>query len=216
MSSTRVILADDHPMMRAGVRSLLDAIEGVEVIAQASDGTEALALCGLYKPDILLIDISMPGLSGLDVTARITHEHPEIKVLILSMHGDDEYIRRAIHSGARGYLLKDAEESELSLAIRVVARGEMYLCSRASNRIVADYLRQSVSENVAAGELTPRQREVLYLIATGKPTKAIARELGIAVKTVETHRTQLMERLNIHDIAGLVRYAIRIGLISSE
>jgi DNA-binding NarL/FixJ family response regulator len=215
MGTTRVVIADDHNMLRAGVRSLLQQIESVELVGEAADGREALALVEQHRPDILLSDIAMPGLGGLEVAARVAAEYPEVGVIILSMHADEEYVRRAVRAGARGYLLKDSDEAELALAIRAVVRGETYLSPRASQHVVAGYLKQA-EDAPAAGRLTPRQQEVLRLIAQGEPTKAIARRLKISAKTVETHRTQLMERLGIHDIAGLVRYAIRVGLIASD
>ncbi len=156
----------------------------------------------------------MPGLSGLDVAAKVSQEYPETKVVILSMYKDEEYIRQAIMVGAAGYLLKDSDTEELGLALHAVARGEAYLSPAVSKCLVAGYRRQATGEAGESGMLTGRQREVLRLIARGLSTKAIARRLGISIKTVETHRAQLMARLGIHDVAGLVRYAIRNGLVS--
>jgi DNA-binding NarL/FixJ family response regulator len=216
VDTIRVILADDHTLLRAGLRALLEDLPGVEVVAEAADGVEALALVEAHRPDVVLMDIAMPHLTGLDVAARLRQERPEARVLILSMHKDEAYVRRAVLAGAAGYLLKDSDTEELALAIRAVARGETYLSPAVSKHLVADYRRQAGGQADPAGGLTPRQREVLRLIAEGATTKAIARRLGISIKTVESHRTLLMERLGIHDVAGLVRYAIRVGLITPE
>ena len=216
MTHTRVMLADDHTLMRAGVRALLEDLEGVEVVAEAADGPEALAMVEAHRPDVLLADIAMPGFNGLDLTARLAEARPEVKVIILSMYHDEEYVRRAVLAGAKGYLLKTSDPAELGLAIRAVMSEGTYLSPAVSKHLVADYLRQAAGGAGPAAELTPRQREVLRRIAQGQSTKAIARTLAISVKTVETHRTQLMERLDIHEVAGLVRYAIRVGLISPD
>ena len=213
MTPIRVLLADDHALIRAGVRSLLASLEGIVVVAEAADGIEALDRIAALQPDVALIDIAMPGLDGLEVAARVTRDQPRTRVIILSMHLDEEYVRQAMQVGATGYLLKDLGTSELELAIRAVARGETYLSPAVSTQVLAGYLRYCGGEAGPAGPLTPRQREVLGLIAEGLTTKAIARRLGIAVKTAETHRTELMDRLDIHDIAGLVRYAMRFGMV---
>lgn len=216
METTRVLLADDHTLLRAGLRSLLEELPGIEVVAEAADGREALALVEAHRPDVVLMDIAMPHLNGLDVAARLRQEQPEVNILILSMYKDEAYVRRAILAGAAGYLLKDSDTEELGLALRAVARGETYLSPAVSTHLVADYRRQAGGRFGPAGGLTPRQREVLRLIAEGRTSKAIARRLGIGIKTVESHRTMLMERLGIHDVPGLVRYAIRVGLITPE
>ena len=216
MTPIRVLLADDHALVRAGVRSLLETLRDVVVIAEAADGAEALALIAAHRPDVALLDINMPKLSGLEVTARAAGSVPPTRVLIVSMHVDEEYVREAIRAGAAGYLLKDSGTSELETAIRAVARGETYLSPAASTHLVAGFQRHESGEAPAPDPLTPRQREVLRLVAEGLPTKAIARKLGISVKTAEAHRTQLMDRLDIHEIAGLVRYAIRTGLVAAE
>jgi DNA-binding NarL/FixJ family response regulator len=212
----RVILADDHTLLRAGLRALLEDLPGVEVVGEAVDGLVALALAEALRPDVVLMDISMPGLGGLDAATRLRGERPEVRVLILSMHKDEAYVRRAVEAGAAGYLLKDSDTEELDLALRAVARGESYFSPAASTHLVAGYGTRAGERAGAPGGLTGRQREVLCLIAAGRTTKAIARHLDISVKTVETHRALLMDRLGIHDVAGLVRYAIRTGLISAE
>jgi DNA-binding NarL/FixJ family response regulator len=213
----RTLLADDHALMRAGLRSLLEEMAGVEVVAEAADGHEALRLIGELKPDVALFDISMPGLNGLEAAARAAREHPRTRVIILSMHVlsmhvDDEYVRRALAAGAAGYLLKSSDPSELEMALRAVGRGESWLAPEVSSRVMA-YARGDKSGGSGPLELlTPRQREVLQLIAEGHSNKEIAHRLNLGVKTVETHRSELMERLDIHGTAGLVRYAIRVGI----
>jgi DNA-binding NarL/FixJ family response regulator len=186
------------------------------VVAETGDGRQALRLAQEVQPDVILMDISMPGLNGLEATARVVGEHPDIRVIMLSMHADEEYVLRALRAGASGYLLKDSDAAELKLAITAVVRGETYLSPQVSKHVIADYLRLVGNESGAHEQLTPRQREVLQLIAEGHTTKQIAQILSVSEKTAMTHRAQLMERLDIHDIAGLVRYAIRTGLVSSD
>ena len=215
METIRVLIADDHTLVRAGIRALLQGLVGVEVVAEAGDGVEAMALAKVHRPDVLVTDIAMPHVSGLELAGRVTREMPETRVIILSMHGNEEYASRALQAGAAGYLLKDSGLAELELAIRAVARGDTYLSPAVSKHVIADYLRRTGGTPPESGSLTPRQRQVLRLIAEGKSTKAIARLLGVGVKTVETHRAHLMDRLDIHDVAGLVRHAIRIGLVEA-
>ncbi len=209
----RILIADDHALVRAGFRSLLEEMPEVQVVAEAADGSEALRLVGEVKPDLALLDISMPGLNGLDLAERIAAGHPRTRVIILSMHVDDEYVRRALAAGASGYVLKKSDRSELEAAVRAVARGEIWLAPPLTQRVAAAYARDS---RPGEQRLTPRQREVLQLIAEGLSTKEIAQRLEVSVKTVESHRSELMERLDIHGIAGLVRYAIRVGIIQPE
>jgi DNA-binding NarL/FixJ family response regulator len=210
----RILLADDHSLVRAGMRALIADLPGIEVVAEAGDGQEALRLVHETKPDIALLDISMPGLNGLEVTARIRRERPATRVIVLSMHGDDESVRRALVLGAAGYLLKNSDRRELDLAFCAVARGEVWLSPAVSKRVAAIYAEGARPASEGPLEvLTPRQREVLQLIAEGLSSKEIASRLGVGLKTVDTHRTELMERLGIHGVAGLVRYAIRVGLV---
>jgi DNA-binding NarL/FixJ family response regulator len=209
----RVLLADDHSLVRAGIRLLLEGIAGVSVVAEAEDGHEALKLVAEHKPDVALLDITMPGLNGLDATARVIQESPRTRVIILTMHADDEYIRRAIQAGAAGYLLKNSHRHELELAIRAVAGGEAWLSPAISKRVIVAWSEKWLE--FPPQELTARQREVLQLIAEGLSTREIARRLSLSVKTVDSHRTQLMDRLGIHGIAALVRYAIREGIVSA-
>jgi len=211
----RVLLADDHALVRAGLRKLLESLSGVAIVGEAGDGREALALVASKNPDLVLLDITMPGLNGLEAAERIGREHPGTRVILLSMHASEEHVLRALRAGAAGYLPKDAALEELELAINAVRRGEIYL-SPAVSRHVSDYVRRTGAETEPRESLTPRQREILQLIAEGQSTKRIAGTLGVSVKTVETHRSQLMEKLDIHDVAGLVRYAIRIGLVSPD
>jgi DNA-binding NarL/FixJ family response regulator len=213
IGSIRVVLAEDHALVRAGLRRLLDGAPGIEVLAEADDGREALRLVGEHLPDVLVMDITMPGLNGLNAAARVVTEYPQCRVIILSMHDNEEYVWQALHAGASGYLLKDASPTELELAIRAVARGGSYLSPRVSRYLVSDYVRRVSSERSPLDRLTPRQREIVQLIAEGYTNPEIARTLGISLKTVETHRSQLMQRLEIHDVAGLVRYAVRMGLV---
>lgn len=216
MNTIRILLADDHTLLRAGIRSLLEKMAGVTVVGEAADGREALNLVKEVQPSIVLMDIAMSGLNGLEATSRIVKEFPNSKVIILSMHANEEYVLQSLRAGAVGYLLKDAATAELELAIQSVARGDTYLSPAISRRVIDDYLGRTNGQKSPMEQLTPRQREVLQLIAEGKSTKEMAFLLNLSVKTVETHRVQLMDRLNIHDVPGLVRYAMRIGLISAD
>lgn len=223
MSRIRIILADDHTLVRSGIRSLLQNIPGVQVIAEAGDGRQALDLIEQQQPDLVLMDIAMPGLNGLEALTRISKAYPKVRVVVLSMHANEEYVLQALRAGAAGYLLKDAATPELEIAVKAVAQGKTYLSPTISQQVVDEYLRRTNADQGIQGspldafeQLTPRQREVLQLIAEGNTGQQIARKLNISVKTVETHRLQLMARLNIHDIAGLVRYAIRMGIVSEE
>src|SRR5690606_18193892 len=223
MDQITVLLADDHSLVRAGIRSLLQKMHNVQVVAEAHNGRDALKLIEEIRPDVVLLDIAMPELNGLEVAARVSKDMPEVKIAILSMHADEEYVLQALRAGAAAYLLKDSAPTELEFAIVAVARGETYLSPAISKRVVDDYLRrvsdspqENKTEMAAYVQLTPRQREILQLIVEGNTTKEIAYKLNVSVKTVESHRTLLMERLGIKDVTGLVRYAIRTGLISPE
>lgn len=212
----RVVLADDHHLVRAGVRALLDAIPEVEVVAEAGDGREALAAIETHRPDVALLDITMPGMNGLEVAARAGTASPKTRVLVLSMHQAPAYVAQALRAGVAGYLLKDSAAVELSVALRAVARGESYLSPAISKQVVDRFLRGDEPAADPLSALTARQKEILQLIAEGRSTKEIAGILDVSAKTVEAHRAQLMERLDIRDVAGLVRFAIRVGLISPE
>lgn len=215
--SIRVVLADDHPIVRAGIRAELEKLPEVEVVAEASDGREAIELTRTHEPHLVFMDISMRGLNGLEATARITKEFPKVKVVILSMHQNEEYFWQALKSGASGYLLKKAATAELSTAVPRVCGGEIYLTREISNRLVKRLpLQQIAHQKSPLEKLTDRQREILQLIAEGQTTKAIALILKVSPKTVEYHRAKLMERLNIFDIPGLVRFALQSGLIAQD
>ena len=213
MKKIKVLLADDHALIRAGLVKLLESMPDIEVLGEANDGLQLLELAHALRPDLVLMDIAMPGLNGLETTARLLKAAPGTKVIILSMHQDEQYVRQALRVGTSGYLLKDSAPTELSLAIHAVARGDTYLSPAISRGVVSDYVtRLRNDDNQIA--LTPRQREVLQLIAEGKSTKEIAQRLDLSVKTIDTHRTLLMKQLDIHEVAGLVRYALRAGLIA--
>jgi DNA-binding NarL/FixJ family response regulator len=216
----RVLLADDHHLVRAGIRALLESLPDVEIVAEAGDGQEALAALVRTKPDIALVDISMPGLNGLELAQRASREIPETRLVILSVHGDASHVAQALRAGAKGYLVKDAAADELPILVRSVMRGETYLSPSISRHVVEGFLGRASTPPGESSEqpelLTSRQREILQLVAEGRSTKEIASLLDLSVKTVETHRAQIMERLDIHDLAGLVRYAVRAGLVSPE
>jgi DNA-binding NarL/FixJ family response regulator len=215
----RVLLADDHTLVRAGIRALLESLPEIEIVAEASDGRQALELLLAVQPDVALLDISMPSLNGLEVAARVATTSPRTRLVILSMHGDPAHVAQALRAGVAGYLLKDAAVDELPVLLRAVTRGETYLSPGISKQVVAGFLQRSQGGepgSPADDRLTPRQREILQLIAEGKSSKEIAHLLDISLKTVETHRAQIMDRLDIRDVAGLVRYAVRTGLVSSD
>jgi DNA-binding NarL/FixJ family response regulator len=216
VSVLRILLADDHALVRAGIRLLLESLSEIEVVGEAADGHEALRLVAERHPDLALVDVSMPGLNGLEMTMRAVKEHPRLRVLILSMHADEEYVRQALRAGAAGYLLKNADRSEFELAVRAVARGDTWLSPAVSKTIAAAFARDDRAPQGPFERLTPRQREILQLIAEGRSTKEIAQRLGLSVKTVETHRARLMERLGVRGVPGLVRYAISVGIIRPD
>ena len=218
----RVVLADDHNLVRAGLRALLERLPEVEVVGEAANGREALALITKERPDLALLDIGMPELNGLDAAARIAREAPRTRLVMLSMHANESYVAQAIRLGVAGYVLKESCADELPVLLRAVMAGETYLSPGVSKTLVEALKTKLAAGGDAAAEhdapgsvLTPRQREILQLIAEGKSTKEIAGALDLSVKTVETHRAQIMERLDIHDVAGLVRYAIRLGLVDA-
>lgn len=216
MNPIRVLLADDHALVRAGFRSLLDKMPGVEVVGEASNGHEALELAKSELPNLVLMDIEMPDVSGLEALPRIVKTFPSIKVAILSAYATEEYVSRALRCGASGYMLKDAATVELELLINSVVHDKTYLSPLVSRIVINTYMERVAEESSPLEQLTARQREILQLIAEGNNTKEIAYRLGIGVKTVESHRLQLMARLEIYDVSGLVRYAIHAGLVSSE
>ena len=212
----RVLLADDHKLVRAGFRAMLDSLGDVEIVGETGDGREALELIRQHRPDVALLDITMPSLTGLEVAARVANEMQNVRIIILSMHTTEDYIARAVRAGVSGYLLKNADPVELELALRAAVNGQMYMSPTVSKQLVEDYLRRMGPDAGPEEQLTARQREILQLIAEGKSTKDIAVTLDLSIKTVETHRKDLMDRLGIHDVAGLVRYAIRAGIIKAD
>jgi DNA-binding NarL/FixJ family response regulator len=208
------LLVDDHALVRAGLRSLLQGITGVQVVGEASNGREGLHMMKSEHPDIVIMDISMEELNGLEALERASKELPNIRIIILTMHDDREHVLQALRAGAAGYLLKDSLATELELAIRSVAhdRHKKYLSPSISHHLVDQYMQHEGAEERDADELTPRQREILQLIAEGHSTKEIAAKLGVSPKTVEAHRAQMFGRLKIHSVAELTKYAIRKGI----
>ena len=216
MTPIRVALVDDHTLVRQGIRALLDRIEGVLVVAEAGGGREALDLIEAIRPDVALMDITMPGLNGIETTIEIRKRSPATRVLILSVHSTGDFVAQALRAGASGYLMKDATPMELEYALRAVVRGETFLSPRVSGELVDRFVRTADVGQSPLELLTPRQRQILRLIAEGHSTKQIASLLTVSVKTVESHRALLMERLGIHDVAGLTLFAVRAGLVASD
>ena len=204
---TRVVLADDHDMVRSGIKALLSMIDGVEVIAEARDGNELIQLAESLNPDIVMTDISMPGMDGIAAISQIHSRHPQIRLLVLSMYDTVDFVKRAVANGACGYLMKDAPPFELELAVRSVMATGSYFSPAIAQRLLQP------SEPTIDDELTQRQIEILKLIAQGRASKEIAFELGLSPKTVDVHRARIMERLRLNDIASLTLYAVRKGLV---
>ena len=216
MSALRVLIADDHALVRSGIRLLVESLDGLDVVAEAGDGLETLELVRSHRPDVLLLDLTLPGLNGLAVLDRLRGAPGAPQVIVLSMHSGPEYVARALNSGAAGYLVKDSAFDELAAALEAVRQRRGYLSSALDAEVIARF-RDGLGEGKdELAVLTPRQRQILQLIAEGQGTRQIAGRLHVSVKTVETHRAQLMERLGIRDVAGLVRFAIRVGLIESR
>lgn len=208
----RVVLADDHTIVRQGLRALLAAEDDMQVVGEASDGRQAVSICAQVKPDVIVMDVGMPELNGVDATRLVRKESPTTRVVILSMHACDEHVRPAIRAGASGYLLKGAGLDDLVAAIRAVSRGAAFFSPEVAKVLVRDVR----SDGEPAPELSGREREVLQLVGEGKSSPEIAKILHLSAKTVEGHRARIMTRLNIHDVAGLVRYAVRVGLVSTD
>jgi two-component system response regulator NreC len=209
--AVRVMLADDHEMVRQGLRVLLER-EGFEVVAEAPDGREAMKLCEIHRPEVAILDLAMPLLNGVDAAREIIKTNPRIKVILLTMHTEDHLILESLRAGVTGYVLKTKASGELVQSLRAVCRGEMFLTQSISRTIVQAFLQK---DDLPEKPISDRERQVLQLVAEGKTTKEIAALLGISVKTAESHRSNMMEKLDIHDTAGLVRYAIRKGIIQS-
>jgi two-component system response regulator NreC len=212
----RVVLADDHVVVRKGLRFVLDREADIEVVGEAGDGSQAVELVGELTPELVVMDIAMPRLGGIDATAQITKRYPGVAVIILSMYSDEEYIVRALAAGAKGYLLKDSAEEDLVAAVRSVSTGRPFFSPVIANMLLDDYLRQMQQRGLTDSYdmLSDREKEVLYLLAEGKTNKEVAATLGISPYTVETHRNHLMQKLNLHNTAEIVLYAVRKKLIA--
>lgn len=215
MKRIRILLADDHAMVRAGIRALLEKQSELVVVGEAQTGGEALELAKHEHPDILLVDIAMPEMNGLEVVRQLAKDLPDVRCIILTMHADEEHVWQALQAGAAGYLIKGSSLGELELAIKAVSQGKPYLSPGVSGPIIREYIRRTGNDEGSSTNLTARQHEILRLIAEGKTTKQMAFLLGVSIKTVESHRTLLMKRLGVNDIASLVKHALKIGLVQS-
>jgi DNA-binding NarL/FixJ family response regulator len=217
MNRIRVLIADDHTIVRAGIRLLLQAEPDIEVVGEAGDGQEAIAQTEALRPNVVVMDIGMPGVSGLEATREIKRRWPQVQVLVLTMHRSDDYFFRMLEAGASGYVLKGADPGDLITAVRVAARGDVFLYPSMAKQLVADYLGrvQAGEERASYDGLTDREREVLRLVAEGLTTPEIAEALNLSVNTVQTHRRRIMEKLNLHSRVELIKYAIRRGLIQA-
>jgi two-component system, NarL family, response regulator NreC len=217
MDTIKILLADDHKLLREGLRALIEEQRNMTVVAEAEDGRSAVRLATKLSPDIIVMDISMPGLNGIDATRQITAESPGIKVIALSMHADRNFVVEMFKAGAAGYLLKDCAFEELILAIRAVSSKKAYLSSKLSDTMIKDYVNLFPKKKLSAfSALTAREREVLQLLAEGKSTREVAAKLNVSTKTVETFRRLIMKKLDIHSVAELTKYAIRTGLTSLD
>ena len=212
----RVLLADDHRIVRDGLHALLEAEEDLEIVGEAEEGRTAVLLAAQTKPDVVIMDIGMPDLNGMEATRRIMEAVPEVKVIALSMHSDRRFIEGMFKAGAAGYLLKDAAYEELVRAVRTVVSGRPYLCPTIAATVIDGYVHPAGGRDSARSVLTPREREVLQLLAEGNSTKQIALSLDVSVKTVETYRSRLMEKLDLRSVAELTKYAVREGLTFLE
>jgi two-component system, NarL family, response regulator NreC len=211
----RVLVADDHTIIRSGLRLLLERQGGFEVVAEASDGRQAVDLAERERPDVVMLDIGMPNLNGIEATKQIMAKLPQVKVIVLSMHSDETYVLKALRAGARGYLLKDSAESDIMNAIRAVQEGKAYFSPEISRMLVDDYMRQLQQRGIddTYELLTAREREILQMLAEGKSNKDIASMLNLSTYTVETHRSHILQKLNLHTLPELILYAVRKGII---
>jgi len=217
MGKIKVLVADDHTILRQGIKALLENQEGIEVVGEAKDGREAIKVTEELLPDVIMMDIAMPGLNGLEATRRIKKKFPKMKVLVLTMYANEEYIFQILNAGANGYLVKETAFQDLISAIKAVYRGESFMSPSISKKVVNGYIQHAREDKKKSCEvLTPREREVLQLIAEGNSSKKIAAALFISPKTVETHRTHIMDKLNIHNRSGLIKYAIRKGMVDID
>ena len=216
MNSVRIVLADDHTVMRNGLRLLLERQPNLQVVAEASDGRQAVALTESINPDVVIMDIGMPNLNGIEATRQIVSQNPRAAVAILSMHADESYVIRALKAGARAYLLKDSAEADLLAAVRALTEGKSFFSPAISKILVEDYMRQLENRGVEDTYelLTNREREILQLLAEGKTNKEVAVALGISVKTVDAHRANIMHKLNLHSVPELILYAVRKRIIA--
>ncbi len=216
MSQIRIVLADDHTVMRAGIRLVLEREPDLHVVGEASDGREAVHAVERVQPDVVVMDIAMPNLNGIEATRQIVANGAAVSIVVLSMHSDEEYVLRALKAGARGYLLKESAEADLIAAVRAVIGGKSFFSPAVSRLLVEDYVRQLQDRDIEDSYelLTTREREILQLVAEGKSNKDVANLLNLSVYTVETHRSNIMERLNLHGMPELILYAVRKGVIS--
>lgn len=216
MNATRVLLADDHKLMRSGLRLILEQTQGFTVVGEADDGRQAVAMAGQLLPDVIVMDIGMPNLNGVEAARQIAEAHPTIAIVMLSMHSDEGYVLRALKAGAKAYLLKDSAEADLSNAIHAAMEGKSFFSPAVSKVLLEDYMRkvQRAGVDDSYDLLSPREREILQLVAEGKSSKEAAALLNLSVYTVETHRSNIMQKLNLRGIPELILYAVRKGLIS--
>jgi two-component system response regulator NreC len=220
MKKINILIADDHALVRTGIATLLQSYDDFAVVGEATDGAEAVEMTGKLQPDVVLIDLAMPKMNGIEATQQIRQRFPRTQVLVLTMHENDEYIFQIFKSGASGYVLKDANRDELCRAIRAVAKGEKFFSSRVSDIIVENFIKRQETLHVELSSadipLTKREKEILALIVEGLTNQQIADKLFISPRTVDTHRTNIMQKLDLHDVASLVRYAIKHGLVRSQ
>jgi DNA-binding NarL/FixJ family response regulator len=215
--TVRIVIVDDHQIVRDGLRSVMEREPDLTVVAEADNGRQGIEACRRVSPDVVVMDISMPDLNGIEATRKIKAEAPDTRVIALSMHSDKRYVRRMIEAGATGYLLKESAIDEVVRAVKAVAAGGSYLSPEVADIVIEGFRRRPGGRPEPVGpELTDREREVLQLLAEGKTSKEIAGSLGVSPKTVEAHRRQIMDKLDIHNVAGLTKYAIREGLTSVD